>query len=314
MSRPHSSKTAALTPEGSGLGAWLEADAPLLPRALRRSAGILPNLFAHRALWLAGARREIRARLAGTLLGKLWPLVQPLVLFAVYYTLFARVFGMDFKSRLGQGGAAMGVYLFLGVAVWTAFAEGLSRGTLAFTERGELIKRVAFPAEVLPLQAILAQQILLLVGLGGFVALTLCTDLWPTPGARLLWLPLLFVLQALFTLGLALATATLHALLRDTLHVVAMLSTLWMFATPIFWIPSAEVLPGVAPFLPWLEWNPMHAFISCWRQMLMGDAPQEAFTGSFMTSLAHATAWTAVALACGSFLFALGERRLPDEI
>jgi lipopolysaccharide transport system permease protein len=177
-----------------------------------------------------------------------------------------------------------------------------------------LIKRVAFPAEVLPLQAILAQQILLLVGLGGFVALTLCTDLWPTPGARLLWLPLLFVLQALFTLGLALATATLHAFLRDTLHVVAMLSTLWMFATPIFWIPSAEVLPGVAPFLPWLEWNPMHAFISCWRQMLMGDAPQEAFTGSFMTSLAHATAWTAVALACGSFLFALGERRLPDEI
>lgn len=302
-----------MPPDGSGLGEWIEADAPLFPRALRRSLGLLPNLIVHRALWIAGARREVAARLAGTLLGKLWPLVQPLVLFGVYYTLFARVFGMDFKSRQGAGGAAMGVYLFLGVAVWTAFAEGLARGTLAFTERGELIKRVAFPAEILPLQTILAQQALLLVGLSGFVGLTLTTSMWPAPGARLALLPLLFVLQALFTLGLALATATLHALLRDTLHVVGMLTTLWMFATPIFWIPSAEVLPGVAPFLPWLDWNPMHAFISCWRQVLMGDSPAEAYTATLWTSLGRASAWTALALACGSFLFALVERRLPDE-
>jgi len=314
MSSLQSPVSATLPPPGSGPEGWIEADAPLLPRALRRSLGLVPNLLAHRALWLAGARREIGARLAGTLLGRLWPLVQPLMLFAVYYTVFARVFGMDFKRPTGQGGAAMGVYLFVGVAVWTAFAEGLSRGTLAFTERGELIKRVAFPAEVLPLQTILAQQTLMLIGLGGFVLLTFTTSLWPAPGARLLLLPVLFVLQALFTLGLALATATLHALLRDTLHVVAMLTTLWMFATPIFWIPSAEVLPGVAPFLPWLEWNPMHAFLGCWRQVLMGETPAEAYTATLGTSLARASAWTALALAAGSFLFALGERRLPDEI
>jgi ABC-type polysaccharide/polyol phosphate export permease len=124
----------------------------------------------------------------------------------------------------------------------------------------------------------------------------------------------IFVLQALFTLGLALATATMHAFLRDTLHFVGVLTTLWMFATPIFWIPSVSVLPGVGPFLPWLEWNPMHAFLSCWRQALMSHAPSEAFTAPLSTSLWHAAAWTLASLAVGGFLFALGERRLPDEV
>ena len=314
MPRPLRPDLQPLNPPDHGLCAWIEADAPLLPRALRRSLRLPANLLRHRALWVAGAQREIRARLSGTVLGKLWPLVQPLALFAVYYTLFARVFGMQFPGRPAEGGAAMGVYLFLGVVVWTAFAESLSRGTLAFTERSELIKRVAFPAEVLPFQTIIAQQALMLAGLGAFVTLSLLTSVWSAPTAAILWLPLIFVLQALFTLGLVLATATLHAFLRDTVHVVGMIVTLWMFATPVFWIPSTAVLPGVAPFLPWLDWNPMHAFVSCWRQSLMSHAPDEAFTATLATSLWRAGAWSAVSLAVGSFLFALGERRLPDEI
>ena len=212
----------------------------------------------------------------------------------------------------------MGVYLVLGVVVWSAFADSLTRATLSFTDRGELLKRVAFPAEVLPFQSIVAQQLLMLAGLLVFVAVTslvtFTTPIGPPPASAILLVPLIFGLQALFTLGLALATATMHALLRDTIHLVGVLTTLWMFATPIFWIPSASVLPGVAPFLPWLEWNPMHAFLSCWRRALMSNAPSEAFTDSLSTSLWHAALWTAVSLAVGGFLFALVERRLPDEV
>ncbi len=295
-------------------GAWVVADAPLLTRALRRAAAIPRNIVSHRALWLAGSRRELQARLSGTVLGRLWPLLQPLALFSVYYTLFARVFGMRFAGPSDAWSSATGVYLFLGVVTWSAFAEGLARGTVAFTERGELLKRAAFPAEILPLQTIVAQQLLMFFGLCAFVALTLFTDIWPAPGFGLALVPVIFVLQAVFTLGLSLATATMHALLRDTVHFVGVLTTLWMFATPIFWIPSAGVLPGVAPFLPWLEWNPMHAFVSCWRNVLMGSAPAEAFTNSLAVSLLHAALWSLAALAIGGFLFALGARRLPDEI
>ena len=294
--------------------AWVVADAPLLTRALRRAAAIPSNIVSHRALWLAGSRRELQARLSGTVLGRLWPLLQPLVLFSVYYTLFARVFGMRFAGSDDAWSSATGVYLFLGVVTWSAFAEGLSRGTLAFTERGELLKRAAFPAEILPFQTIIAQQLLMFFGLCAFVALTLFTSIWPAPGVGLLLVPVIFALQAVFTLGISLATATMHALLRDTVHFVGVLTTLWMFATPIFWIPSASVLPGVAPFLPWLEWNPMHAFVSCWRNVLMGHTPVEAFTNTLGVSLLHAALWSLVSLAIGGFLFALGARRLPDEI
>ncbi len=293
---------------------WTEADAPILTRTLGRAWAVPGNLVRHRALWLAGARRELSARLSGTVLGKLWPVLQPLALFAVYYTLFARVFGMGFPSQADGSDAATGVYLFLGVVTWSAFAESLTRGTLAFTERGELLKRAAFPAEVLPLQTIIAQQILMLVGLAAFVAVSSLAGIWPLPGAAVICVPLIFVLQALFTLGLCLVFATLHALLRDTQHFVGVLATLWMFATPIFWIPSAAVLPGVEPFLPWLQWNPMHAFVSCWRQALMSQAPSEAFSAGLLESMLHATVWAAVSLCSGSFLFACGARRLPDEV
>jgi ABC-type polysaccharide/polyol phosphate export permease len=102
--------------------------------------------------------------------------------------------------------------------------------------------------------------------------------------------------------------------LRDTAQFVGVLTTLWMFATPVFWIPSASVLPGVEPFLPWLDWNPMHAFLAAWRHALMSDAPSEAFTAPFSTSLWHAAVWSGASLLLGGFLFALGERRLPDEV
>lgn len=300
-----------LDPHG---GAWVRADEPLLPRALRRTLSLPASLYAHRALWIAGARRELRARLSGTLLGRLWPVVGPLALFGVYYALFARAFGMGFPGLGPEASRATGVWLFLGVVTWSAFAESLGRGTAAFVERGELLKRAAFPAEVLPFQAIVAQHLLLAAGLCAFVVVVSLAGLWPPPGAGLLWTPLLLCLQMLFVLGLTLASATLHAFLRDTAHAVGLLTTLWMFATPIFWIPSERVLPGVGPFLPWLAWNPMHAFVSCWRHALMPGAPAEGFTTDFGTSLATAGLWTAGALCVGGFLFSLGLRRLPDEV
>ncbi|HUR29050.1 MAG TPA: ABC transporter permease [Planctomycetota bacterium] len=297
---------------------WTLADAPLLPRALKRTISLPVNLVRHRALWIAGARRELAARLSGTVLGKAWPLVQPLALFLVYYTLFARIFGMRFSGSRDDSGAQTAAYIFLGVVVWSAFAESLSRATSSFTDRGELLKRVAFPAEVLPFQSIVAQQVLMLAGLLAYAAVTsvvsFTAPLMPPLGTAIWLVPLLFVMQALFTLGLALATATMHALLRDTIHLVGMLTTVWMFATPVFWIPSPRVLPGVEPYLGWLEWNPMHAFVSCWRYALLNGTFSEAFTSSLADALGHAAAWTAAALLVGGFLFALGERRLPDEV
>ncbi|MEO6708122.1 MAG: ABC transporter permease [Planctomycetota bacterium] len=317
---PSTQSPAPAIPSSEGLERipWTEASAPLLPRALRRTLGLPASLWRHRELWIAGSRRELQGRLSGTVLGKAWPLVQPLALFAVYYALFARVFGMRFSAGAESDAATTGVYLFLGVVVWSAFADSLARATLSFTERGELLKRVAFPAEALPFQSIVAQHLLMLVGIACYVVVSLVmtfTQPIPTPSPlAIVLVPAILALQALFTLGLALATATMHALLRDTIHLVGVLTALWMFATPIFWIPSVSVLPGVEPFLPWLAWNPMHAFLSCWRHALMSNAPSEAFTTTFSVSLGHAAAWTLVSLAVGGFLFSLGERRLPDEV
>lgn len=290
---------------------WVEARSTTPGSMARRVFGLPAEIWRHRELAIAGARRELAARLSGTLLGRAWPLVQPLVLFAVYHALFARIFGMGFGR---EAGATTAAYLFVGVVVWTAFAEGVGRATLAFTDRGELIKRVHFPAELLVLQTLAAQWVLMAMALAGFVGIAPLLDAQLRPGATLALLPLAFLLQGIFASGLALATASLHALLRDTQHFVSVFLTLWMFATPVFWIPSPRLLPGVEPFLPWLEWNPMHAFVSLWRRVLVDGLPAEAFTQPLGTLVAQTAAWSAAAWIVGALLFASVERRLPDEV
>lgn len=295
---------------------WVEARSTTVGSIARRVFGLPGEVWRHRELAIAGVRRELAARLSGTLLGRAWPLVQPLVLFAVYHALFARIFGMGFGRDGGAagGGATTAAYLFVGVVVWTAFAEGVGRATLAFTDRGELIKRVHFPAELLVIQTLAAQWVLMTVALAGYVAIAPALDGQLRPGVNLALLPIALLLQGVFAMGLALATASLHALLRDTQHFVSVLLTLWMFATPVFWIPSPRLLPGVEPFLPWLEWNPMHAFVSLWRRILVDGLPAEAFTQPLGTVFAQTAAWSALAWIVGAALFASVERRLPDEV
>ena len=303
-----------LADEPRAPAAWVEAGRPGLGAALGRLRAFPALLWGHRDLIVTSVRRDLAARLAGTLLGRLWPLLQPLLLFGVYYFIFTKLLGFKLPDLPAEHAPAMGVYMFLGVCVWTALADSLTRCTQVVVDNGNLIKKVAFPAELLPLNLVLAHLFTMGVALFAFVVATLVTSVWRPPGALLALFPLLLVLQAMFTAGLGFLCATCHVFLRDTAHFVAVLATMWMFATPVFWVPSPRVLPGIERWLPLVELNPMHHLLYVWRAVLMSGEPALCFEAPIARSLGIFAACALALFAIGYLAFSLCVRRFADEV
>ncbi len=298
-------------------GEWVSAR-PLRALELLQRVLCFPWLVARsRDLVFTSVRRDLDARFTGTLLGWLWPLVTPVFLFAVYYFIFTKLLAMKLPPEAVAGReTTLGVYMFVGVVVWTSFAEALARCCSSIVENGNLIKKLAFPAELLPLNATLTSLVTMLFGIAVFIAGCLLTDVWAAPSlAGLAWIPLLCLLQTLLAYGFGLALATTNVYLRDTAQVTGLALTVWMFVTPIFWMPE---LPGIresiAPYSSWILANPAYHLVYAWRHVLMSAEPAFAFGTPIAHSVGILGIWALAAFVGGYALFIRGERRFADEV
>jgi len=309
----------ASVPEGEWVSARPSRPIEVLARLLTLPALVLRN----KDLVTTTLKRDLAVRFQGTLLGWAWPFLQPLFLFAVYYFIFTELLQFKMPFLPEEQKAGMGVFMFVGMIAWAALGESLARGTGVIVDNGNLIKKLAFPAELLPLNVVLASLSILLFATVAFVLATLVTPIWPAPGLHLAWLPVLVCLQGLFTYGLVLGLSTLQVFLRDTQQIVGMVTTVWMFATPIFWVPEA-MSGGITEHMDLLALNPVYHLVRAWRGVLMGDVviPGDAnIAGGAAVSVAEIPqhllvfgAWALGAYALGYGFFVLAQRRFADEV
>jgi len=302
---------------------WVTARRTPFVEALRRAVSFPARFVAHRDLVMTSVKRDLEARFKGTVLGWMWPLVHPLFLFAVYYFVFTELLQVKMPGLPDDKKAGMGVFMFVGITVWATIAETLNRGANVIVDNGNLIKKLAFPSEILPLNVTLVGLVTQLFAVGVFVVACFATPLWPAPGPALAWLPVLLVLQCLFTYGLALLLAALQVFLRDTVQLVGILTTVWMFVTPLFWTP-AVLPPKIASYLPLVEANPAYHLIQAWRIALMGEIhvpPNEYILGGYAVRAgaipAHLSVfvfWALGAYLLGFVFFVRTQRRFADEV
>lgn len=303
---------------------WVTAAPPRLVEVVQHVLGFPGLVVRHRDLITTSVTRELAARFTGTLLGWAWPLVTPLLFFAVYSFIFTKMLAVKFGELPAQYESAMGVYMFVGVLVWTAFGESISRCTSVIVEKGNLIKKVAFPSEVLPLNMVLVNVITMLFGMAVYVLAVALTPIWVAPSpVALLWVLALLPLQVLFTYGLGLVLSTLQVYLRDTIHVVTVGVTMWMFATPVFWAPQIMGDGTLSGFEWILDANPLHHMLYAWRWVLMSQEPATVFVGGeprvmYAQPIEHAVlvfaAWAVGSFVVGYTFFLLARRRFADEI
>lgn len=206
-------------------------------------------------------KRDFQGRYAGSVLGFVWSLVQPLWMLLLFTFVFSTVMKI---SLAGSRGGHFSIFLFCGLLPWMALQEGVLRASTAITDNASLVKKLRFPAEILVLAVVLAA--LLHEAIAAVIFLGVLAFL-----GELTWggLPLLLLavpLQLALTLGLGLLLGSLHVFFRDTAQVLGMVFTGWFYLTPIVY-PLALVPER---FRGWVELNPLTALVGLYRQAFLG--------------------------------------------
>ncbi len=221
----------------------LQPEARALRTASRTSA---EDARRHRALFTNFFRRELTARYLGSITGLAWALLHPLALLGVYHFVFTTVF------RAGRFGDAS-FLLFVAVALWPWLAaqEALQRATVSIAGYGGLIRKVAFPHELVVYASVAASLVLQFTGYV-VVLIVLAIAGEPVHFAGLLLAVPLWLVMAVAVTGVALLLAALQVFIRDVEHVLMPLLMILMYLTPILY-PLTLVPEGMRP---WVAANP----------------------------------------------------------
>ncbi len=196
----------------------------------------LVSAWRNRALVTALTRRELAARYRGGVLGYFWSLVNPLLLLAVYATVFRLVFAPRADVR------PYALFLFIGVLAWGFVSSALIDSSETFRANGPLLRKTTVAPEVFPASAVGARLSHLVLALPVLAAAVLYS-IWRgsvTPGPSVLAFPAVLFLLALTVFGLALAISSLAVHFGDMRDLVANLLTLAFFLTPVLY-PVASV-------------------------------------------------------------------------
>jgi lipopolysaccharide transport system permease protein len=261
------------------------------------------DLFRYRELFGSLFRRDLRAKYKGSVLGLAWSLAHPVVLMLVYLLVFSvllRIQTADYDHYW--------LFLLGGLPAWVFFATSLQSASRSLLENANLIRKVRFPRQLLPLSMVATQ----LVGFAVMLAIVIVLSLVYVGEARdTVWLALpLGVLVVGLVAGLALAVASLNAIYRDVEHIVAALLLPWFFLTPVLY--SLESIPGVQDhprLVDLVHWgNPLTPAIEALRDpIFFGELP----AGGDVLYLAVAAV---LSLALGALVFRGVDDRVAVEV
>ena len=261
------------------------------------------DVFRYRELFGSLFRRDLRAKYKGSVLGLAWSLAHPVVLMLVYLL----VFSVMLKIQSAEYDHYW-LFLLSGLPVWVFFATSLQSASRSLLENANLIRKVRFPRQLVPLSMVATQ----LVGLVVMLVIVVALSLVYLPHARdTVWLALpLAVLVVCLVAGLALAVAALNAIYRDVEHLVAALLLPWFFLTPVLY--SLEGIPGVSDhprLVDLVHWgNPLTPAIEALRDPLFFGEPPAAADVLYLAVAAVAS------LALGAFVFSRVDDRVAVEV
>jgi ABC-type polysaccharide/polyol phosphate export permease len=206
--------------------------------------------------------RELKARYRGSVLGFFWSFINPLLLLLIYTFVF-RVVMKNTDERVQP----FALFMFCGILPWTWFSASLSEASNSLIANSNLIRKVLFPAEVLPIVTVLSNMVHFFLALP-ILAVFLIWYEKPIDPVGLLWFPVALAVQLVFTAALALLLAALTVHFRDIRDILSNLLTLWFFATPIIY--HYEMMRAYKGLL---DANPFTHLAITYQEILFFDGP-----------------------------------------
>ena len=214
----------------------------------------LKELYKYRVLIQNLVSRELKARYRGTVLGFLWSFFNPLLLMIVY----TLVFGFIIQPRdpaFERNPLIYALFLFCGVLPWTWFSSSSLESANVLMVQGNLIKKILFPVEVLPLVVVTSNFVHFVFGLP--ILFLFALIMLKKFTVYMLFLPLVILVQFVFSLGFTLLVSSLTVHFRDIKDILANLLTFWFFASPIIYPISFSTIRENMWLQIFLNLNPM---------------------------------------------------------
>jgi lipopolysaccharide transport system permease protein len=225
----------------------------------------LRTLFKYRPLIQALVARDLKARYRGSVLGFFWSFINPLALLLIYTFVFSTVL----QSRNSAELEPYALFMFCGLLPWTWFSSSVLEASNVLISGGNLIKKVLFPAEVLPIVTVLSNMVHFFLGLPIIVIFLVYYQRTPE-FMDMLWFPVVVLVQFVFTVGLALLVSALTVHFRDFRDLLGNIMTFWFFATPIIY-PMKFVVDAGHKF--WIDLNPMTHLAISYQEILFHPGP-----------------------------------------
>lgn len=227
--------------------------------------------------------RDFKLKYKRSVLGVLWSFLNPLLYMAVLYAVFSQLFRFDIEY--------FPVYLLSGIVMFNFFSEATTLTMNSIINSAALIKKVYVPTYIYPLTRTLSSMINLLISMIPLLIAVLFSGIKPAPSYLLIVVPILCI--SLFSLGMGMILATAMTFFRDTEYLWGVLSTIWMYLTPIFY--PLSILPTGAIWV--VKANPIYYYVDFMRTCIITGTSPAA------TEYAICLVSAVIALMLGAFVF-----------
>lgn len=223
----------------------------------------LRELFGARELILMWSWREFKVRYSQSILGAAWAILQPLslmIIFSLIFSLFLKV---------PTDGIPYPLFAYTALLVWTLFANSLSTAIPSLVNNMNLVSKIYFPREILPLAANLVSLVDFIIAASIFVVLVVLYQV--SIGWMIIFLPVVLLIQVIFTFGISLLASAINVFYRDIRFVIPLALQIWMYLSPVFY-PTSIVPAALQPiyFL-----NPMATLIDSYRRIVLLNQPPD---------------------------------------
>lgn len=263
------------------------------------------ELLAYRELVWNLTLRDLKLKYKRSSLGVAWSLLNPLLMMVIYTV----VFSVFLKAVKVPNYWAL---VLAGLLAWVFFANAIGSATTSFVHSSNLISKVYFPIEALPVASVLAQFVNFVISLALLVLFLAGVRLvsgTPPLGPSLVLLPVILAAQLAFTIGLALLVATVTVYLRDLEHLVSLGLTAFFYLTPVLYPLDKAALPVHSDtFIALLKLNPLAWYLSSYHAVLFYGRWPDPLLFALMLAAAP------VALLLGYAVFSRLRWRLPEEV
>ncbi|MCH7999941.1 MAG: ABC transporter permease [Chloroflexi bacterium] len=216
-------------------------------------------LWQRRELLWSMTGRNIRSQYKQSILGYAWIFVNPLMQILVLTFVFSTIL------RIGEGIIPYPFPLFLFVALlpWMFFSNAVASATDSIVGSASLVTKVYFPREILVVATVLSKVVDLLLGV--LILLGLMVIYSEYPSWTLAWVPAIFAMQLLFTVGIALPLAALNLFFHDVRYLVGVVLLIWFYMTPVLY--PVEIVPD--KYKIFFELNPLALVVNAYRRVLL---------------------------------------------